>query len=223
VPTPDWCVARSLKYIDRCSLCFPAIAKPIAEGTDKGIDATSKITDHSSMATVCEKLLKRYRQPVLIETFLSGREFTVGVAGSSQCAEAIGSLEIILRGTAEQRVYSYVNKEYSEQLVDCRPVNAAEDLLVAEAEAIAIAAWRAVGGRDAGRVDLRCNETGHPQVMEIDPLAGLHPTHADLPMLWSALGRKYVELIGRIVNEAQGRVTNGDTASERPKALLVDR
>ena len=223
VPTPDWFVVRALKDIDHCSLRLPAIAKPLAEGTGKGIDAASKITDSSSMAAVCEKLLKRYRQPVLVEKFLSGREFTVGVAGSSQSAEAIGSLEIILRDTAEQHVYSYVNKENSEQLVECRPVSAAEDRLVAEAEEIAIAAWRAVGGRDAGRVDLRCDEAGRPQVMEINPLAGLHPTHSDLPMLWSAAGHKYVELIGRIVNEARGRVTNCDTANEQPKAPLAGR
>ena len=223
VPTPDWFVVRSLEDVDHCSLRLPAIAKPLAEGTGKGIDAASKITDHSSMAMVCEKLLKRYRQPVLIEQFLSGREFTVGIAGSSQCAEAIGSLEIILRDTAEQHVYSYVNKEHSEQLVECRPVSAAEDRLVAEAEAIGVAAWRAIGGRDAGRVDLRCDEAGRPQVMEINPLAGLHPTHSDLPMLWSAAGRKYVDLIGRIVNEARGRVTNRDTANEQLKATLAGR
>jgi D-alanine-D-alanine ligase len=221
VPTPDWYVVRTVDDIHRCPSRFPAIAKPIAEGTGKGIDAASKIANRDSLSNVCEKLLRRYRQPVLIEQFLPGREFTVGIAGSNQSSEAIGSLEIILRNTAEQHVYSYANKENSEQLVDCRPVSPGEDILGAEAEAIAVAAWRAVGGRDAGRVDLRCDETGCPQVMEINPLAGLHPTHSDLPMLWSAAGRKYVDLIGRILNEARIRVPNRDVATAQRTASLI--
>ena len=205
VPTPDWFVIRSMEDVANCTVPLPAIAKPIAEGTGKGIDATSKITDAVSLSNVCQGLLTRFRQPVLIEQFLPGREFTVGIAGSTRWAEAIGSLEIILRDKAEQHVYSYVNKENSEELVDCPPVSAADDILVAEAEAIAVTAWRAVGGRDAGRVDLRCDAAGRPQVMEINPLAGLHPTHSDLPMLWKAIGREYVDLIGRIVSEASSR------------------
>ena len=63
-----------------------------------------------------------------------------------------------------------------------------------------------IGGRDAGRIDLRCTDAGEPQLMEINPLAGLHPTHSDLPMLWTALGRDYVELIGRILESARTRM-----------------
>lgn len=219
VPTPDWHVVRSIEDATTCPVSFPVIAKPIAEGTGKGIDASSKVTDAASLSTVCQRLLTRYRQPVLIEQFLPGREFTVGVIGNSRRAKAIGSLEIILRASAEQHVYSYVNKENSEQLVDCVPVDAAKNVLVAEA--IAVAAWRAVGGRDAGRVDLRCDANGRPQVMEINPLAGLHPTHSDLPMLWKATGRKYVDLIGRIVSEAKVRVPPRKPAPESTSMLTT--
>jgi D-alanine-D-alanine ligase len=143
---------------------------------------------------------------LLIERFLPGREFTVGVLGAGDAAEAIGTLEIGLRPDAERDVYSYVNKERSEVLCNISLVKASNDPQVAEAERTAIAAWRAVGGRDAGRLDLRCDEQGQPQLMEINPLAGLHPTHSDLPMLWTAIGREYVDLIGRIVNSANSRV-----------------
>lgn len=205
VPTPDWLVVRELADVGKCRVPFPVIAKPLAEGTGKGIDAASKVHDSTALLPVCERLLGRYRQPVLVEKFLPGREFTVGLAGSGDFAEAVGSLEIILLGHAESHVYSYLNKENSEELVDCRPVTAANDVLVAEAEAIALAAWQAIGGRDAGRIDLRCDADGKPQVMEINPLAGLHPTHSDLPMLWQATGRSYTSLIQRIVDEAASR------------------
>src|SRR5215212_2957413 len=206
VATPDWHVVRDLSDIESCQLRFPMIAKPLAEGTGKGINGASKITDSAALRLVCERLLKQYKQPVLVEKFLPGREFTVGVVGTAAKAEVVGTLEIVLRGTAEPDVYSYENKEQSEELCDLSLVLASNDATVAEAEDIALAAWCAVAGRDAGRVDLRCDAAGKPQVIEINPLAGLHPTHSDLPMVWMKTGGAYVELIERIVASAQSRV-----------------
>jgi len=209
--TPDWMVVRNVADVSECDLAFPVIVKPIAEGTGKGIDGASKIAAAADLRHVCERLLASYRQPVLIERFLPGREFTVGLVGSGANAEVVGTLEITLRTGAEPDVYSYVNKEQCEQLCDFSLVHGSEDAPVAEGERIALAAWRAVGGRDAGRIDLRCDSTGNPQLMEINPLAGLHPTHSDLPMIWSALGRKYVELIERIVESAKTRTSGCET------------
>lgn len=208
VPTPDWCVVSELADVERCHLPFPVIAKPLAEGTGKGIDAASKISDRRALRETCLRLLERFSAPVLVERFLPGREFTVGILGAGAEAEVLGTLEVVLGPGAEQDVYSYVNKEQCEELVDFPLVRATDDEQVAEAERVALAAWRAVGGRDAGRLDLRCDENGKPQLMEINPLAGLHPTHSDLPMLWTALGRPYVELIERIVEGAKSRIVD---------------
>jgi D-alanine-D-alanine ligase len=206
VPTPDWHVVTKLLDIDKCRLPFPVIAKPLAEGTGKGIDAGSKIQDRRAFVETCGRLLERYGKPVLVERFLPGREFTVGVLGAGDDAKAIGTLEIVLRPNAERHVYSYLNKEQSEERCDIRLVSADNDPQVAEAERLALAAWGAVGGRDTGRLDLRCDEHGCPQLMEINPMAGLHPTHSDLPMLWTAIGREYVDLIATIVDSAELRV-----------------
>ncbi len=145
---------------------------------------------------------------MLVERFLPGREFTVGLLGTGADAKAIGTLEIILRDKAEQGVYSYLNKEQSEARCELPMVRAEDDIAVAQAERISLAAWRAVGGRDAGRIDLRCDEAGKPQLIEINPLAGLHPTHSDLPALWAELGGAYVELIERIVESARSRISD---------------
>jgi D-alanine-D-alanine ligase len=142
---------------------------------------------------------------VQVEHFLPGREFTVGIVGSGDDAEVLGTLEIVLQAGADPEVYSYRNKEQAESLVEYPRVRAADDAQVAEAERIALHAWRVVGGRDAGRIDLRCTASGQPQLIEINPLAGLHPTHSDLPMLWTALGKEYVDLIARILESARGR------------------
>jgi D-alanine-D-alanine ligase len=205
LPTPDWHVVRRLADVDRCNLRFPLIAKPLAEGTGKGINAASKILDRQALRRVCERLLTKYEQPVLVEHFLPGREFTVGLIGTEKDAQAIGTLEIKLRNVAEPDMYSYVNKEESDDRCDINLVSATDDEAVATAEQISLAAWQVIGGCDAGRIDLRCDADGRPQLIEINPLAGLHPTHSDLPELWSASGYEYVDLIGRIVESAMKR------------------
>jgi len=184
---------------------FPLFAKPVAEGTGKGVRPASRIADRAELNRECSRLLDDYRQPVLVEEFLPGREFTVGLLGTGLEAAVLGTLEIILSEQAEPGVYSYLNKERCEELVEYRLVHSAQDAVVRQAEAIAVAAWRALGGRDAGRIDLRCDADGNPQFREANPLAGLHPCHSDLPMLATAVGMDYVELIERIVASAAAR------------------
>ena len=74
-----------------------------------------------------------------------------------------------------------------------------------EAEALALAAWTGLGCRDAGRIDLRADAEGRLLVLEANPLPGLHPSHSDLPMLCTAVGIPYVELIRRIIESASLR------------------
>lgn len=211
VPTPDWFVVRALCELSDAKMVFPVIAKPIAEGTGKGIDGASKVIDFHTLERTCNRLLERYRQPVIIEQFLPGREFTVGIAGSADDATVLGTLEIKLRtGRAEPDVYSYTNKENSEALVEYEVGNPMSDAQVNLAEAIALNAWRAVNGRDGGRIDLRCDASGRPQVLEVNPLAGLHPTHSDLPMIATARGISFVSLVRRIIESAQKRIANAE-------------
>ena len=206
VPTPAYAVIERPIDILHIDLPFPVFAKPVAEGTGKGVTPASKIADGQALGTVAAELLKKYAQPVLVESYLPGREFTVGIVGTGEAAAALGSLEIVLLKHAEADVYSYVNKERCEELVEYRLVRAQDDQQVAAAEQIALKAWRILGCRDAGRVDLRCDASGLPSFLEVNPLAGLHPEHSDLPILATKLGIHYVDLIGRIVASALPRV-----------------
>ena len=206
VPTPDFVVVHQESDIARVTLPFPLFAKPIAEGTGKGVTPASKIRSHSELRVVGGELLKRFRQPVLVERFLPGREFTVGVWGTGEQAQIIGTIEVLLLGSAEPEVYSYVNKERSEELVEYRLMNPARDDQAREAEQVTLAAWRALGCRDAGRIDVRCDDRGKPCFMEVNPLAGLHPEHSDLPILCGKRNISYQTLIGRIVDSAAQRI-----------------
>lgn len=216
VPTPAFAVVRSPRDISANTLDYPVFAKPIAEGTGKGITPASRIDSPDQLAPICRELLETHRQPVLVEPYLPGREFTVGIWGTDDRAEVIGTLEIVLRSNAEEGVYSYVNKEQCEELVEYRPVSSKSDPTVNEAESVALAAWHALGCRDAGRVDLRCDAEGRVQVLELNPLAGLHPEHSDLPMICTAQRIPYVELIERIVQSASRRVNNGCVSTSEP-------
>ena len=215
LPTPPHAVVRTERDIDRINLPFPLFVKPLAEGTGKGISSESKVDTPRALKSVCLSLLERFRQPILVERYLSGREFTVGILGTGEKARVLGTMEIILRPHAEPHAYSYVNKERCEELVEYRYPSPENDPEVAEAERVALAAWRAIGGRDAGRVDLRSDETGQPHFLEVNPLAGLHPEHSDLPMIAAAAGLSFRDLIRSIVLSAEERIVSSDRTSNR--------
>ncbi len=209
LPTADFAVVRIPAEAEQIDLPLPLFVKPAAEGTSKGISPASRITQRENLVLACEELLERFRQPVLVETYLPGREFTVGLLGTGRRATVLGTLEIVLRPQAESDVYSLVNKEQCEELVEYRLVRAEADAEVARAEAIALAVWRLLGCRDAGRVDLRSDCFGRPHFLEVNPLPGLHPHHSDLPILCTQLGMTYRELIDRIVTSASARTHAG--------------
>ena len=107
---------------------------------------------------------------------------------------------------AEPGIYSYVNKEHCEDLVKYELVRPEADPVVAEAETVALKAWRVLGCRDAGRVDIRCDEQGAAMFIEVNPLAGIHPEHSDLPIICNLRRIPYVRLIERIVASAVQRM-----------------
>jgi D-alanine-D-alanine ligase len=211
LPTAAFRVVETPADAKRVDLPFPLFVKPLAEGTAKGIDAGSRVATREALEERCAQLIARHRQPALVEPYLPGREFTVGLTGTSAEAVAVGTLEIALRPGSEPHSYTYLNKEQCEELCDYRP---AEPAAAAPLEAMALAAWRGIGGRDAGRVDFRLGADGLPYVLEINPLPGLHPTHSDLPMICTASGIPYLELIDHIVGSAARRI-----GAEPPRRL----
>ena len=203
IPTPDFAIIEKEDQIAGICLSYPLFAKPVAEGTGKGITAASKINTEKELVEVCRMLLTVFKQPVLVESFLPGREFTVGIIGTGKDAIATDTMEVFLKAQAEPDVYSYINKENCEELVEYRLVYDEEAQQVRET---ALSAWRGLGCRDAGRMDLRSDRSGRPNFMEVNPLAGLHPQHSDLPIIFSLMGKTFHQLIDRIMHSALKRV-----------------
>ena len=200
LPTPAFAVVRSEADLSAVNLPYPLFAKPLAEGTGKGIDQNSRIESHAQLEQICRQLLERYRQPVLIEEYLSGREFTVGIVGTGSKARVIGTMEIEMADKSQPPIYSYLNKEECENRIRYSALK--EPTLKRAVEDTALRCYQVLECRDAGRVDIRCDERGRPFFLEVNPLAGLHPTHSDLPMIAAQEGMSYEELIGAILTSA---------------------
>lgn len=203
VPTADFYVLKDIMDIEKVNLPYPLFAKPIAEGTGKGINANSKITGKEQLKEVCEKLLKEFNQPVLIETFLSGDEFTVGITGTGVDAKVVAVMEIVLGEKAEAEIYSYSNKDNYEDRVSYR---LATGETAKKCEEVALAAWRGLGCRDGGRIDVRMDAKGVVNFIEVNPLAGLNYLTSDLPIMCGLKGFDFNDLIKEIVESALKRV-----------------
>ena len=213
IPTPDFAEITCEEDIEKINLPYPLFAKPIAEGTGKGINATSRIVNEEELHRICRHLLDTYQQPVLVETYLPGREFTVAIVGTGRSAKVLGVMEIILRSNAEKNVYSYTNKEQCELYVD---YVLADDDLARDAADTALRAWTGLNCRDAGRVDLRTDALGIPNFIEVNPLAGIHPEHSDLPIICNLAGISYTRLFELIMQSALSRLRCQPEGTQEP-------
>jgi D-alanine-D-alanine ligase len=201
LPTPDFAVVSSAGEVERIRLPYPLFVKPVASGSSIGITAASYVAEAAALAAVCEQIIEKYRQPALVETYLPGRELTVGISGTGGQARVLGVMEVLFTPDAEAHGYSYANKK----LVHAQ-YRIVDDAAAAAAADIALGAWTGLGCRDAGRVDCRCDAMGRPQFLEVNPLAGLHPDLGDLVILAGLVGVRYEALIGSIVSAAADRL-----------------
>jgi D-alanine-D-alanine ligase len=214
VPTPAFAVAeRSAGELSGWSH-FPAFVKPLAEGTGKGCEAASLVHNRAELEAAVTSVIERYKQPALVEHYLPGREFTVGIVGNGAGARVLGVCEIILRDNAEANVYSLHNKELCEELVIYTPATDTEALLAGDR---ALEAYRALECRDAARIDFRSDPLGEPYFLEANPLAGLNPWHSDLPILAAQNGIEFTALIGMILDAGLARYGLARTGEHRKR------
>ncbi len=203
VNTAPFKVVEKMEDLFPLHLPFPLFAKPLSEGSSIGIHAQSCIRTPAELKEVCAKLLTQFQQPVLLETYLPKREFTVGIIGTGASAEVIGVMEIVPRPNMTEGGYTLNTKKNYEKYVDYILVDDAEAQIAAQQ---ALLAYRVLNCRDAARIDFRSDDKDIPQFLEINPLAGLNPLLSDLVILCRLKGIAYDELIASIVHFASERV-----------------
>lgn len=204
VPTPAFLVMRTGNEKLPPGLTFPAICKPVAEGSSKGVVGRSVARDEAELRVIARELIGKYKQGALVETFLPGREFTVGLLGEKR-PRVLPPMEIVFTRPTEHPIYSFEHKlAFTDDVrYDC-PAQL-EPRLLREIEDVARGAFIALGCRDVARIDVRCDARGQVNFIECNPLPGLTPDWSDLCMIAKAAGMSYRELIGEILGPALRR------------------
>lgn len=216
VPTPAFACVERASDLARVSLPYPLFVKPVAEGSSKGVFARNLCASRAELEARVGELLACYAEPVLIETYLPGQEFTVAILGNgddARCLPIVGFDFATLPGGAPP-VYSYEAKwvwdtpERPLAIFQCpAPVS---DALTRAIERTALAAYRALGCRDWCRVDIRLDAAAVPQVLELNPLPGILPDpvmNSCFPKAARAAGMSYDALILEVVDIAWRRLT----------------
>lgn len=196
VPVSPGFLISKKEDIGKCRLEYPLFIKPVSEGTGKGITEKNLLHSPAELKEIAEYLLSRFNQPALVEEYLPGREFTVGIVGTGDDAKAIGGMEI---ECLNNYPYSIEYKENYQEFCKYAPL-AGE--LSDECKTVALNVWNSIGAADAGRVDLKADRKGRICFLEVNPLAGLHPVHSDLPILSRMTGIDYQTLIEMIMKSA---------------------
>jgi D-alanine-D-alanine ligase len=204
VATAPWCVAGDPGFVPPAGMRFPLFVKPVGEGSSMGVLDQSLVHDAGELASTLTMLLQRYRQPVLVESFLAGREFTVGVLGTGDDARVLGVMELHLDRLGKPFARSADNKDIDHTVTAFHSL--CEGPMREAVGKLALQSWRVLGGRDAGRVDIRCDEAGGPHVLEVNALPGLTPGYSDLCILAGLAGLEYSDLLAAILREATTRL-----------------
>ncbi len=174
-------------------LRFPLFVKPAAEGSSMGVTAKSYCRNDADLAEAIEHA--RAYGSILIEEFLPGDEYTVGIVAG----KVIGVMQVVPKLAEENFFYSIEVKRDWRRRVEYRLV---EEPGVAK---VALDIWNALGLRDVARVDVRCDRDGVPNFVEVNPLPGVHPVHSDLVILARNVGWTYKQLIAGIMQSAEER------------------
>ncbi len=216
IPTPKFLLVEKLADLYRVAekLALPLFVKPVHEGSSKGITDSNLCRDHDQLFRQTEFLLENYRQPVLVEEFLPGKEFTCAVLGNGAEATVLPLVAMNFESLPEGALPIY---SFDAKFVWDRPENPLDIFqcparitreLQASIERVTLDAFRVLGCRDWARIDVRLDADGKPNVLEVNPLPGILPDPADnscLPKAARAAGIGYEELIQNCLKYAAAR------------------
>ena len=196
---------------------FPLMVKPVAEGSSKGVLSKSVCHSEAEIREVVKEIVGKYDQPALIEEYISGREFTVGLLGERR-PRVLAPMEIVFLDKEDKTpVYSFQHKlDWSDSIRYDVPAKL-DPAQVEKLKAAARNAFMALGCRDVARIDFRMDEKGRIYFIECNPLPGLTPGWSDLVLIAQGSGMDYRTLIGEIMTGAIRRYKERE-ASKRAEA-----
>ncbi|MEK7263290.1 MAG: D-alanine--D-alanine ligase [Bacteroidota bacterium] len=214
IPTSPFFVVENLQGLENISSSFPLFVKPLHEGSSKGIYNSCIVRNKEELLCEVNKILERYNEPVLVEKYLSGREFTVALLGNGSNVRVLPIVEIKFDSLPADvnPIYSFEAKwvwdtaENPLDIFECPAI--ISDALKNEIENICINAFRVLRCRDWCRIDVRLDENNIPHIIELNPLPGILPNPEDnscFPKAARAAGLSYNELICTVLENAAKR------------------
>jgi D-alanine-D-alanine ligase len=211
IPTPAFHVIASLEELERTSVEFPSVVKPLHEGSSKGIVDSSIVRSRSELSEQVRRILNDYAEPALVEKFLPGREFTVALIGNEPSVRVFPIVEIRLDKLPKHvnPLYSYEAKwiwdqsDHPIEMYDC-PAKIDNDL-ERRIKETCLNVFHVLRCRDWTRIDLRLDEKGIPNVLELNPLPGILPNpddHSCYPMAARKAGYSYNAMLNAVLDVA---------------------
>jgi len=204
IPTPKFFEVKACDtLVNTDHFKFPLIVKPRFEGSSKGLSEASRVENMEELKKQVEYIINAYKQPALIEEFVSGQEFTVAIIGNDP-AEVLPIVQIKIDGRLKlnDKFYTFA-RIASGRLEYICPARISQRLKKKISE-LALKTYNAVECRDFGRVDFRVDNKGNPFVLEINPLPSLS-TEDVFMVTAKEVGISYEEIIGKILNSALRR------------------
>jgi D-alanine-D-alanine ligase len=231
ISTPKFVVVDSVDQVEAAisGLSFPLFIKPLHEGSSKGITDRNLCVDREGLWSQTRFLLENYRQPVLVEEYLPGQEFTCAILGNGEQATVLPIVGMNFDSLPDGALPIY---SFDAKFVWDRPENPLDIFqcparitreLQASIERVTLDAFRVLGCRDWARIDVRLDAAGVPNIIEVNPLPGILPDPADnscLPKAARAAGIGYDELIQSCLKHAAARqgVMLGEVSRETSAA-----
>jgi D-alanine-D-alanine ligase len=214
VPTAPFTVVRTMEELDDARVRFPAMVKPLHEGSSKGIYDSCVVRNPEQLEHEVRTILGTYEQPALIEDFLDGREFTVALLGNGSQVRVLPIVELKFDALPPgvNHIYSYEAKwiwdrsENPLEIFEC-PARL-DDQLRNSIEKICLNAFHILRCRDWARIDVRLDRNGRPNIIEVNPLPGILPRPEDnscFPKAARAAGIDYRRLIQTVTDIAMTR------------------
>ena len=200
IPTPRFAVVSHSEEELSDGLQYPVIIKPEHEGSSIGISEKSIAHSSEEAKKVAVAVINEYRQPALIEEFIVGREFTVGVLGGKTLL-VLPPMEMLL--CTKSAIYFRDNKINDSVQTRC-PADLTPNLLEL-IETTVLGAFKALGCRDYARIDVRVDHNDIPYAIDINTLPGLEPDYSDFPRIAKGAGLSYKQLINYLLECALER------------------
>jgi len=213
IPTLPFYIFNSKTELLKKDLKFPLILKPIAQGSSAGITNKSVVFNKKQLTKQLEILLKTFNQPVLAESFLTGREFSVAMMGNPpkilpiiEPNHKILPKNYLPLDSLEVKWY-FEEQGGAENYLQC-PAEI-DKKLKNKLETICFDTWKVLGIRDWCRIDIKCDEKENPYVLEVNSPPGIIPPEVSkssyFPLAARKAGIDYPNLLKKLIEIALER------------------